>query len=78
MELFVLLSSGVLLGIMYVLEKKLSVEKFHPITFVILISAVSTVLSSPLLLYQFKTPPYIFYWILTVVSVIAYGLGHMF
>lgn len=77
MELFILFCSGILLGISYVLEKKLVVEKFHPATFVVLISSVSTLLSLPLLLYQFKTPIYLLYWILTIGSVIAYGLGFL-
>ena len=78
MELFILFFSGILLGIAYILEKQLAAENYHPATFVLLVSAVSTLLSIPLLLYQLKISSSIVYWILTIGSVGAYGLGNLF
>ncbi len=78
MEFWILLLAGIFLGLVYVLEKKLSSENFHPATFVALISGVSGLVSIPLLLYQFKVPENILFWILAFVSVATYGIGYLF
>lgn len=78
MELFILVCSGILLGIKYVLEKRLSAEKYHPATFVVLITSISAILATTLLLYQFRFPSHILYWMLTITSVVAWGLGYLF
>lgn len=66
------------MGLVYIFEKKLSVENFHPATFVALISGISGFVSIPLLLYQFKVSENIYFWLLAFVSVATYGMGYLF
>jgi len=75
MDVLILFISGIALGIAYILEKKLSSEKFHPVTFTFLISAVSSVIAIPLLFYHFRVAPISFIWFVALLSVTAYGLG---
>ncbi len=78
MHILILFLSGISLGFAYILEKKLAQKKFHPATLVVLVAAMSALISSPLLLYQFKVAHTWPYWILALGSIIAYGLGNLF
>lgn len=76
--LLILSAAGIALGVAYILEKKLSLDQFHPATYVALIAGTSSIVSLPLLTYQFKVPHLWSYWLIVLVSVFAYGTGNLF
>ena len=78
MELLILFIAGISLGFAYICQKKLALDRFHPATYVLLISSTSFIVSLPLLMYKFRIPEIGIYWLLVFISVITYGLGSLF
>ena len=78
MDLLLLIIAGIAVGLVYIISKKLALEKYHPATYTTAFSILGCLLAIPLLLYHFKIPTTINYWILAIISMLTYGLGNMF
>lgn len=73
-----LIISSFAIGVVAVLNKKLSGTGHGSSTYTLVVSIISTVLSIPLLFYRFKVPDFWGFWALAVISAATYGLSNMF
>jgi transporter family protein len=73
-----LIISSFAIGLVAVLNKKLSGTGHKSSTYTLVIAIVSTLLSVPLLFYRFKVPGLWGFWLLAVVSAATFGLSNMF
>jgi uncharacterized membrane protein len=78
MFLFLLVFAGIFLGFVYLIEKKLSLDKFHPATILITLSILNAVIAIPLLFYHPKIPSDLSYWLTTILSILVYGIATIF
>lgn len=78
MDKALLIYAGVATGLVYLIEKKVAVEKYHPAAFTIIFSLIDTILAIGFLFLSFKIPTSINYWLLAIVSICAYGVGNVF
>lgn len=74
----ILLLASIGLGLTYILNKKLSLTKFHSATYMLVLSVMGTFLSVPLLLFQPTIPSSWVFWPLAIISATAFGIGMFF
>jgi len=78
MIIILLIVIGAFMGMVYLLEKKISFDKYHPATILIAISLIGSIFAVPLLFYKFQIPTEPKYWIVGIASMLVYGIGSLF
>lgn len=78
MHLIILIFSSLLLGVIYVLCKRLAVEKYSPATLIVLLAFFNAFFGIPILFYEFKVSSQLSFWLLAIISAITYGVGQIF
>jgi len=66
------------MGMVYLLEKQISLDKYHPATILIAISLIGSIFAAPLLFYKFQIPTEPKYWTIGIISMLVYGVGSLF
>jgi len=74
----ILILASVAIGLTYIVNKKISHEKFNASTFTFLISYVNAFISIPLLFFNFYITENPSLWVLIIVSAATYGFSSYF
>lgn len=74
----VVILAGALVGLSYVISKRLAETRFHPATLTAAYSLVSALLILPFAFTTFKLPDTPFLWFLSIVSPLIFGLAFVF
>lgn len=76
MEIIITFGAGILLGFSYIVNRQISLTKFHPATLTFSYSLIGMVISAPLLFYEAIFAKSSFVWILAVISPLIFALAN--